>query len=67
MDIAFGKPVKNFKAIEEYVKKAAGASADVVVFPEMWNTGYALNQLNHLADVNGNTTRKLFGKISKYI
>lgn len=64
MDIAFGKPEKNFKAIEEYVKKAAGASADVVVFPEMWNTGYALNQLNHLADVNGNTTRELLARLA---
>ncbi len=40
IDIAFGNPDENFAKIEPLVKQAAAAGADMVVFPEMWNTGY---------------------------
>ncbi|WP_462408712.1 carbon-nitrogen family hydrolase [Neobacillus sp. Marseille-QA0830] len=65
MNIAFAEPEKNFIAVEEYTKKAVKAGADVVVFPEMWNTGYALDQLDRLADVNGAETKKLLSHLSK--
>ena len=30
---------------------------DVILFPEMWNTGYALTEITTLADPNGTTTK----------
>lgn len=65
MDIAFADLDKNFLAVEKYVADAANARADIVVFPEMWNSGFALEQLNKLADVNGETTKRLLGRLAK--
>jgi omega-amidase len=65
MNIAFGEPEKNFAAVENYLAEAVKAKADVIVFPEMWNTGYALNQLDHLADENGTRTKGLLAEFAK--
>ena len=45
IDIALGEPDRNYQTVTQAVKDAAKAGADVVVFPEMWNTGYALTEL----------------------
>ena len=67
MNISFGEPEKNFAAVEKYIKEAATANVDVIIFPEMWNTGYALNQLDSLADENGEETKQLFAEACKRI
>ena len=53
IDIALGEPDRNYQTVTQAVKDAAKAGADVVVFPEMWNTGYALTELARLADQDG--------------
>jgi len=53
IDIKFGDPATNTQRVAEAVKQAADQGADVVVLPEMWNTGYALTDLAQLADVDG--------------
>lgn len=65
MNIAFGEPEKNFEAAQKYIKEAAKAQVDVIVLPEMWNTGYALNQLGEIADVNGEKTKQLLAQNAK--
>lgn len=65
MDIAFGNPKKNFLDAWQYMDEAAKAGADVIVLPEMWNTGYDLNHLGNLADVNGEHTKQLFTQTAK--
>ncbi|MGE8080148.1 carbon-nitrogen family hydrolase [Peribacillus loiseleuriae] len=65
MNIAFGEPDKNFTTIEKYIEEAANAQVDVIVFPEMWNTGYALDQLDRLADREGSMTRKMLAQLAK--
>lgn len=65
MDIAFANPEKNFFAVEKYIKEAAKAQADVIVLPEMWNSGFALDQLDRLADENGMKTKQLLTKLAK--
>ncbi|WP_338471125.1 carbon-nitrogen family hydrolase [Niallia sp. XMNu-256] len=65
MDIAFGQPDINFSKVENYIIEAANHHSDVIVFPEMWNTGYALNELATLADENGTMTKQLLSKLSK--
>ena len=55
MDIEFGKPDVNFQRVAEYLAEAAENGADTIVLPEMWNTGYALTELDELADSNGRT------------
>lgn len=64
-DIAFGQPDVNFSKIENDIKEAAAQKADVIVLPEMWNTGYALDKLASLSDKNGDRTKQFLTDISK--
>jgi omega-amidase len=42
MDLAWGNPPENLKKVEEWTAIAAQRGADVIVFPELWSTGYDL-------------------------
>ncbi|WP_029510528.1 nitrilase-related carbon-nitrogen hydrolase, partial [Leuconostoc lactis] len=53
MDIALGQPEINQVTVAQYAQRAAAAGVDVLVYPEMWQTGYALDQLPTLADRGG--------------
>lgn len=65
MNIHFGEPEKNFKQVEKYIEDAAHNNADIVVFPELWNTGFALEKLETLADKSGEQTKSLLRQLSK--
>lgn len=65
LDVYFGYPDKNFAQIEPAVKQAAQEDADIMVFPEMWNTGYDLTRLNEVADQNGDRTQALLAQLAK--
>ncbi|TWT16016.1 carbon-nitrogen family hydrolase [Planomicrobium sp. CPCC 101079] len=53
LDIAFGEPETNFNRVAEKMAEAKDNGADVIILPEMWNTGYALTKLEALADGEG--------------
>lgn len=59
MDIAFGDPEANFQKVRGYLEEAAANGADTIVLPEMWNTGYALTELEALADGTKRTEKFL--------
>jgi omega-amidase len=65
MDIVFGEPEENFEAVNFFIKKAANERVDVIVLPEMWNTGYALDQLGRIADVGGQKTQEMLAFLAK--
>ncbi|WP_220740386.1 carbon-nitrogen family hydrolase [Leuconostoc miyukkimchii] len=65
IDIALGNPNKNQQTVENYAKKAADSGVDVLIYPEMWNTGYALTSLETLADNDGVATQNLLQKLAK--
>ncbi|SEN21217.1 Predicted amidohydrolase [Mesobacillus persicus] len=65
MDIGFGETEKNYQAVENYIEQAVKSDVDVIVFPEMWNTGYALNRLSELADDNGFKTKEILSRLAK--
>lgn len=67
MDVVFGNPAKNFAFVGEAVQDAAEKGADVVVFPEMWNTGYNLTELANIADRHGRRTKALLGQLAKQL
>jgi omega-amidase len=50
MDIAFGDPAENQKRVLHWVEKASEAGCHVVVFPELWTTGYDLTRIEDIAD-----------------
>lgn len=64
-DVVFGDPDANFANVEDFVKQAADQQADIVVFPEMWNTGYDLSRFASIADVNGERTKKVFSQLAQ--
>ena len=49
MHIALGDPRKNYARVEEWTVEAARRGAHIVVFPELWSTGYALDRGQELA------------------
>ncbi|KRL11018.1 carbon-nitrogen family hydrolase [Lentilactobacillus otakiensis] len=65
LDIVFGDPDKNFAQIEPNVQNAAEQQADIIVFPEMWNTGYDLTRLDKVADKDGQRTQQLLSELAK--
>jgi omega-amidase len=67
MDIAIGEPETNFAALSKLLEQAVNheVKPDVIVFPEMWNTGYALDRIHELADPNGERTAALLSEFSR--
>ncbi|MFC3769264.1 carbon-nitrogen family hydrolase [Paenibacillus sp. GCM10012303] len=59
MDIAIGEPENNFAKLSELLESCVHAESkpDVIVFPEMWNTGYALDRIREIGDRNGDRTK----------
>jgi len=49
MHIALGDPGRNFQRMENLAVEAARRGSHLVVFPELWSTGYALEQSKDLA------------------
>lgn len=61
MDVAIGEPDKNLESVLHLIGKAMDRDnkPDVIVLPEMWNTGYALERIQDIADVNGQQTQQM--------
>jgi len=53
MNVGFGKVDENFARAEQLIREASDQGAEIVVLPEMWNTGYALEKLGEIADEEG--------------
>ncbi|TOZ02714.1 carbon-nitrogen family hydrolase [Leuconostoc pseudomesenteroides] len=65
MNIALGQPEVNEQTVAQYAQKASEAGADILIYPEMWNTGYALTDLTQLADNDGEQSRHLLARLAK--
>jgi len=67
MDIAIGEPDTNYERLARLLEQAAQAERkpDVIVLPEMWNTGYALDRIQELADREGARTKALIGDFAR--
>lgn len=61
MDVSIGEPERNrARALERMKEAVSGADKpDVLVLPEMWNTGYSLENVTELADKDGEPTQSL--------
>ncbi|MBN2502651.1 MAG: carbon-nitrogen family hydrolase [Anaerolineales bacterium] len=49
MDVKLGQPDANLKTVRTLTAEAAQRGADVVVFPELWSTGYDLERAGQYA------------------
>jgi predicted amidohydrolase len=59
MHVEAGDPDANFGRAADRMERAAGDAPDLIVLPEMWNTGYALETIGAIADPEGKRTREL--------
>lgn len=64
LNVRFGKVEENFERAEACIREAAAKGAELVVLPEMWNTGYALKQLEEIADVDGARTKQFLKSLA---
>ena len=70
MDVALGEPAKNFAHARELLSRAAkdAAAPDVLVLPEIWNTGFLPHPHEALvaaSDDGGRETISLCGEIAR--
>jgi predicted amidohydrolase len=49
MDVAFGEPERNLSTVREMTAEARRRGSEVVVFPELWSTGYDLERVEEYA------------------
>ncbi|UYZ12055.1 carbon-nitrogen family hydrolase [Brevibacillus sp. WF146] len=66
MDIAFGRPDLNAATVRRLVNQLAEAEQqpDLVVLPELWDTGYDLTRLDEIADDNGERAKALLREVA---
>lgn len=61
IDVLIGQPDENYRKVSDQLHAAVSKSVkpDMILLPEMWNTGYALDRIQQLADHQGERTKKL--------
>ncbi|WLR57701.1 carbon-nitrogen family hydrolase [Mesobacillus subterraneus] len=60
MDIVFGNPEQNYKKASELIDKANAQKPDIIVLPELWTTGYDLDQLKDTAEEEAKEAKVFF-------
>ena len=66
MKVRAGSPEVNYLRAERLISKAAMRSPDVILLPELWNTGFAPGKIDPTqADNDGVCTKALCGKLAK--
>ncbi len=66
MNMEFCAPDKNFRRAKDLIRKALKESPDVIVLPEMWNTGFFPKEnLVSLSDENGERTKLEMSALAK--
>lgn len=65
MDIAYGQPEANRKKVEKKVAQAMKQQPDLIMLPELWDTGYDLTRLDEIADDYGQTNKAFLKKLAQ--
>lgn len=66
MDLIPGVPKDNREKVREWVQETVDKEKpDVLVLPEMWNTGFKLTELNELADVDDEPSASFLQELAK--
>ncbi|WP_144509758.1 carbon-nitrogen family hydrolase [Bacillus sp. FJAT-22090] len=65
MELEIGSPEGNRKIIERWLEANHSDDLDIVVLPEMWSTGYALEELKEIVQADGNQTIEFLQLLAK--
>jgi omega-amidase len=66
MDIVWESKKDNVRRAEQYVEQAARNGCDILVFPEMFNTGFSMNVAVTCEPSNGETSEALSRMAGRY-
>jgi predicted amidohydrolase len=61
MDVQFANPTANFETVTRMTEEAKRRGSDLILFPELWSTGY---DLTHASNYASNLTSGLFADLS---
>jgi omega-amidase len=64
MDIAFGNPSENYKKASELIEQANAQKPDIIVLPELWTTGYDLDNLKTTAEEGAQAAKAFFKDVA---
>src|SRR5450432_4514609 len=53
MNVKAGNPRLNWETVQEQTAEAARRGSDLVIFPELWDNGYALDKARDIASPLG--------------
>lgn len=65
MDVKIGEPGENFEKALAMMEKAIENRPDLIILPEMWNTGYDLKRGTEIADRDGKKAREMFAAFAE--
>jgi omega-amidase len=65
MDIALGDPPANRARAFRLVEKAARQQAKIILLPELWTTGYCLEEIHRFAETETGPSVKGLGELSR--
>ncbi len=66
MDILWESKKENYKKAEVFIKRASKEACNIIVFPEMFNTGFSMSISSIAEDMNGETASLLSELAKKY-
>ena len=61
MDVKLGNPAENWRTVQQMTAEASRRGSDLVVFPELWSTGY---DLENAANYATTTDKGLFAQVA---
>ena len=66
MNVRAGRPDLNFSRVRALIPRAAKRKPDVILLPELWNTGFAPKKIDpSMADMDGARTKAEIGKLAR--
>lgn len=67
MHVDAGNPDANFERLRLKLEEAVNGDAkpDLIMLPEMWNTGYALERIEDIADPEGRRAKELLSSFAR--
>lgn len=65
MDVTLGRPEANLAKASSLIEEAVEQKPDVIILPEMWNTGYDLEHLEKTADRDGEPCARAIGRLAR--
>src|SRR5260370_33185436 len=65
INVKAGNPRANWETVQAYTQEAARRGSDLVIFPELWDNGYALDKAKDIASSIGGGLFAQVGALSR--